>query len=284
MSIYYHVKEHLVIDNTTGNNMAAKLAENIRHRLSVLAEFMSQERAGINGLRLTADGVQLVSDEENQTELPALLEAMQQAQQMDLQMDYWYYRHGSDGENDPGPFALVEELEKDENEAPLPLDGVFYSAYAECDSYSELGKLYAFGCKDGKRCAGVVEERKMSIEELPDDAEWHTREGDEGLDCQPEELNFDRARVDALCKEFQRFEADISLTSTEDEFAFFVNSITFHSKQDIMDYLRLSDELNEQTQAIGFDDQLSDYSGADARVLRYDRDKNGEYAFYLTSV
>lgn len=280
MSIYYQVKEHLVIGNTTGCDAAARLAENICHRLSALCEAMQSERAGIHTLRLDADGKTLAfSDGENTAAASALLESMRPVRPMEVMADYWYY---SDGANDLGPFELVKALEASEKETPL--DDLFYSAYAECDSDSDLGRLYAFGRKDGKRYFGPVEERRVSIDELPDDAVWHTREGSEGLDCQPEELDFDRAKAVALCKEFQRFEANILLTGTEDEFAFFVNSITFRGKQDIMDYLRLSDELNELTQAVGFDDRLSDHSGADARVLRYEKGKSGEYAFYLTSV
>lgn len=280
MSIYYNVKEHLVITKKADSQVAEEMNRTIRQRLSELAAVVLVGNAEFDKLNLNADGFDF-SVKENMQELHVLLEAMRQAQQLELSMEYWYR---TDAADDPGPFWLIEVLEGFVGEEPACMDGVFYSVYAESDDSNEPRGLYAFGMKNGQRYVGKVPERKVSLSEVPDDAEWHSVGTATMLTCYAEESDFDRAAAEDICRQLSRMSEYDQLTNTEEEFSFFLNNYCAKNSQDLLDFLRLSRELSMLTGGVGTEEWLVDRSGADARLLRLMDDAWGGGVFFLTSV
>lgn len=282
MSIYYQVKEHLVITKKADGAVAEEMNRTIRQRLSELAAVVLVGNADFYKLELNADGFAFAfSGKENMRELHVLLEAMRQAQQLELSAEYWYR---TDAADDPGPFWLIDVLEELVGDEPERMDGAFYSVYAESDDSNEPRGLYAFGMKNGQRYAGKVSERKVNLSEVPDDAEWHSVGTATMLTCEAEESDFDRAAAEDICRQLSRMSEHDQLTNTEEEFSFFLNNYCAKNSQDLLDFLRLSRELSMLTGGVGTEEWLVDWSGADARLLRLMDDAWGGGVFYLTSV
>ena len=290
MSVYYDIKEHLVIEDTEKHSMELG---NIHYRLSMMAAWTLQHRGCFGKLTIIADGEKFsFSDDILNTRYQEALDALYKATSAEIICDYGCSVRAM--EADPTPFELMKYLDEEIKEYPGYLDGLFYCVYnnADCEG---AGMVCAYGKKNGVLYTGAVP--FAEVDKIPD-GDWYAPQTAIACEVEAEEGR-DMAAIADVCRQLCRFSQETFTKDDEDVLSRLVesygitsgqldvskNSIAFYTN-----FLRIKndDELKEVMQLVarlidltdgecGLIGELVDISGPDARVLHFDVEANGEY-------
>lgn len=277
MSIYYTVKEHLVIEDTEKHSDIVDLTVN---HLSLMGASLLMDCGNFSELTAIADGAEYVFSGSTVTEnYHKLITAIRDASHIEIiaSFGYWYYAFSVD----PGPFAMVDRLQELAKNDPEQLTGMFYSMYNNADCDATAGTLIGFGEKNGQIYTGCMD--LISVDCIPD-GDWHTpltalcfdSDDLEGKDCS--------AIVD-VCTKLCAFSSKDELSYDDHSISFYLNNLQINSDAQLKAFMALTAELIDLTDGecslIG---ELVDTHSPDARILHFDVEYNGSYTLKMAAL
>ena len=178
MSIYYDIKEHLIIKSTEEHE---EMQDVLINHLIRLGAAMLDDCAHILKLQVVADGENREFSGETLTQdFHEIIRAVKTASSIDAILDYGYYQYGGFVINNNSiktveyadMFDIKEQIEKGVAELGNEhLNGLFYSMYNKADCSETAGVVVAYGEKNGNLYTGNIESN--FITDLPDGV-WYS--------------------------------------------------------------------------------------------------------------
>lgn len=281
MSVYYNVKEHLVVKNTHENG-ADILVGQMKRQLSLLGALMLTGDATIFSIELIVEHTKFrFSGKEVSPELHALLCAMDHGNSMELVADYCFRWSASLDYLNVGPFAVCSCVENLLDEDPEQAENIFYSMYNEADCASGAGVLVAYGKKDGNAYHGQIE---FIPSVLPEDGIWENHDTTIVFDADLTD-DMDIAAIEQIGRTFAERFPDVRFDGDKSGMNLYVDNLTLHSKSEfeaLIDlYSKLIRATNGMCSMIG---EFVDLSGKDAVVLQLEIEMDGSYSLMVASV
>ena len=277
MSVYYDIKEHLVIEDTKKHWYELDL---ISWSLALMGAWLLNNRGKIHSLRAVADGAEYTFSGDKMTEAyHDILNAINQAKTLDITWDYGF--SASAPFVNPGPFDMMEHLSDTYEESPDFLEGLFYSAYNHADCGVGAGIVVAYGMKDGVMHSGELP--YVSAAGIPD-GNWYAREATVVFDLE-DATGMDVAKIEEICREMTRFSTDDTLDVRDGGVCFFLNNLSVKTDAELKQFMQLYAQLMVLTNnECGLMGELVDLSGPDARILRFDVNADGTYTLEMAAV
>lgn len=274
MSMIYDVKEHLVVKNAhEGTN---DIPISVMHfQLSLLGALMLTDNAAITSLELTVDGEKhQFSGKEVTPALHTLLRTMDQGNNVDIAVQYWYRWSSNWDYLNVGPLAVVTCVEQLLKEEPELAENIFYSMYNEADCDTG-GTMVAYGKKDGKVYQGSV---AFVPAALPENGVWENHETTIVFDDDLTD-DMDIAAIEQIGHAFVRkFPDSASFIRDKDGVCLTVNDLTLRSKAEFETMIDLYSGLIRATNdKCGMIGEFVDLSGKDAALLTLDIQADGSY-------
>lgn len=269
MSMYYTIKEHIVVNNISREfyTELGGAIDNMRFQFAKLGALMLLDLACIDSMKLNADGKDYSFSGKSVTaDFQKILEAIDTATNFDLEIEYGFWWYGGYDSWDVGPFNTAACFEAVVTEAPDDAKNFYYSMYNQCDgSGSGAGVLCAYGTLNGKHLNGVID---PVITKSLKDGMWVAADTSVVFDDDLTE-KMDVNSIAKCVEEFRQLGADVDYTP--DTSAFYVNSITLSSQQDIAKFIEICLELIKATNGrCSFIADFVDFSSKDARILSID--------------
>lgn len=298
MSVYYDIKEHLVIEDTEKHSLELG---NIHYRLSLMAAWTLQHRGCIGNLTIIADGenFSFAGDILN-AQYQKALDALYKARSAEIICDYGCSVRVT--ETDPTPFELMTHLDEETKEDPDYLDGLFYCVYNNADCGNGAGILCAYGKKNGVLYTGTVP--FAEVDKIPD-GNWYAPQTAIACEVDAEEGR-DLAAIAEVCRQLCRFSQETftkddedvqgrlaenySITSgqldvSEESVAFYTNYLRISNDDELKEVMRLFAKLINLTDGeCGLIGELVDIAGSDVKILHFDVGANGEHTIQIASV
>lgn len=291
MSVYYDIKEHLIIEDTEKYSVEL---DNIHYRLSLMAAWTLQHRGNVVALTLIADGKTFsFGNDILNSKFQEALDALDQASSVEIISDISFSSRAQ--ETDPSPFGLMEYLDEEIKEDPGYLDGLFYCVYNNADCGNGAGTVCAYGKRNGLLYTGVVP--FAEVDKIPD-GDWYAPQTTIACEVDAEEGR-DLAAIADVCRQLCRFSPETltkgdedacdrlkedygiasgQLDISEDSVFFYTNYLRIRNDNELKEVMQLVAKLIDLTDGecslIG---ELVDISGPDAKILHFDVDANGEY-------
>lgn len=297
MSVYYNIKEHLIIEDTEKHLVEL---DNIHYRLSLMAAWTLQHRGDVIDLTLIADGKIYSFDSDIlNSKFQEALDALNQSRSVEIISNISF--SSSAQETDPSPFGLMKYLDEEIKENQDYLDGLFYCVYnnADCEG---AGMVYAYGKKNGVLYTGDVP--FAEVDKIPD-GDWYAPQTAIACEVEAEEGR-DMAAIADVCRQLCRFSQETfteddkdvlrrlaenygiasgQLDISEDSVAFYTNYLRISNDDELKEVMRLFAKLINLTDGeCGLIGELVDISGPDARILHFDVAANGEYTLQIAAV
>lgn len=279
MSVYYEVYEHLILEETECHGYELDMTLS---RLSLLGAWILNGHGQVGKLRVIADGTEHNFSGRMMTQdYHEALIAASKAKSVEIMWNYGY-SHGV-LDVDPGPLSMMKYLDDLLKEEPQALDGLFYSAYHNADCDTSVGKVVAYGKKDGILYAGELP--YVKVDSIPN-GDWYTPLT--AVVCEPDDTEgMDLAAMDTLCRELGKFsEADSLIFLPETgEFSFFLNNLRIRNDAELKEFMQLYAKLIDLTEGVcGLIGELADISQPDVKILRFDVEANGTYTLEMATV
>ena len=147
MSIYYDVKEHIIIKNTAEQDYSLSVYS---HRLARIGALMLEDCAKFIKLVVITDGKKREFSGNTMTKkFHDIMRAISNADSVEIIADYGYYRYGLSAIC-PEVLDFADYLDSTIKEFGVEgLDGLFYSIYNNADCSDDAGAIVAYGKKNG---------------------------------------------------------------------------------------------------------------------------------------
>lgn len=297
MSVYYNIKEHLVIEDTEKHSA---VLDNIRYRLSLMAAWTLQHRGNVYDLTLIADGKTFsFKSDILSPKFQEALDALNQASAVEIISNIGF--ESSAMETDPSPFGLMEYLNEEIKEDPDYLNGLFYCVYNNAD-FGDAGRVSAYGKKNGILYTGAVP--FAEVDKIPD-GDWYAPQTAIACEVDAKEGR-DLAAIADVCRQLCRFSQEAFTTEDEDaqgrlaenygittgqlavseeSVALYTNYLRVSSDEELKEVMQLVAKLIDLTDGeCGLIGELVDLSGPDARILHFDVEANGECTIQIAAV
>ena len=267
MSVYYDVREHVVLKNKAVEELGFAVAENVAQ----IGYRMLLDRAAISKLELTVDGKEYTFEGREVTQdLHEMTRAIADASEIDMVIDY-------DGVN--FDFTFMNAVEEILEEMPELASDIIYSVYNKADCSSGAGCLSAFGATDVVVCSGSIDSESI-VGHL--DGEWISEDTAVVFDDDVTE-DMDVEAIKKCAHDFADIGADVDFD--EKKLILFVNCITLRSADDIKRFIDIYNALDRATCGkCSYILEFVDKTQADARILELDFDVQGKSIIKVTSV
>ncbi len=287
MSIYYDIKEHIIISDTEKHDETHDVF--INHIVN-LGTAMLNDNATVIRLQVVTDNVKREFAGETLTgDFHEIVRAVKGASSVDAVLDYGYYEYGglaiTDGsikwEAAPDMFDIREHLEerisKGGNEY---LNGLFYSLHNRADCSETAGEVVAYGEKNGHLYTGAIESKAISA--LPDGV-WYSPTTAVIYDEENVE-NIDEVAV--ICQEMTKFSSSDELTVNGNGISFYLNNLELKNDTELVEFAGLCHKLLKATngECYGADElNLADLSSDDGRIVNIKIDADNGYEISIQS-
>lgn len=275
MSVYYEVKEHLVVKDIPQSVICNRstAVKAMIDQLALLGALMLQDEAKVYESKLIADEkiIEFRGTCPNET-YKEMLSAMENAKNLELVIEYEYiFRAGNEISHEAGPVHGGWMKDMDEEEA----EGIFYSMWTLADCDDGAGIAFAYGEHNGKFYNGELEFENVEV--FPE-GRWYA---DSELYVYGENLS------DEVLAEAEKIYRELSVLSLDkyDEKAISGNEIEFNldnvhleSREDFekltSGYKKLAKLIINNSDCGGSLGEYRDMFGADVRLMRIEYDKN----------
>ena len=278
MSVYYNVKEHLVIGDIENHFETANIALS---QLCLLGTWMLQDQACFDKLTVIADGEEFHFTGNTMTEdYHKAIRGLRSGASVEIISSY-HYSHSAYS-MDPGPFPMVEHLQEIAQNEPGELKGMFYSVYHNADCDSSAGALIAFGEKNGRVYTGEVPFETVSG--IPD-GDWYTPLTAVCYDTDDTEDKDIPAIMD-VCRQLCNFScADELNCSDNGSISFYLNNFQIETDAQLKSFMHLYAKLISLTDGecclIG---ELADISSPDVKMLHFDVEADGTFTLEMAAI
>ena len=285
MSIYYDVKEHLVvrdrtnevIDNSEDSRNVA--VENLQFRMAVIGSLMLLDDAKIWEFKLTADERKYsFYGNVPSIELKEAIAAMQDAKSIDLVLEYGFWRRGfSDLSEMAEPFSLIEAFH---DYSEQEMEGLFYTMWNKTDSAEGEGILSAYGVKNGKYYSGQVDFSEASTL----DGTW-SADTDACITLEGQPEAWIREKVLSIVETLKEISTVYEDTDESSYWEFVLNDVYLKNPDDIRKLLQAYREL-KSLPGVGCSliGEYVDLTGDDVRRMNIEYSKDGEPLVYIAEV
>lgn len=276
MSVSYVIREHLMIEDTKEQLGVARM---MNYHLSLLGAWLLQDRVNVYRFTVLADGEEYDYSSVDMTNYQKVMAAFAKATKAEVLLHYEY--NYSFPEVDPGPFDLNDYLKELAEIGPENLEGIFYSMYYNEDCSDGEGFVRVYGQKNGVMYTGTLP--FVPVSEIPA-GQWYTEETSVGCDIGTKD-GYDLQSIERVCRALAVYDDDYTLDITEDEFSFYLNTLTFESDAQFKHFVGLCGQLKallgEECFILG---AVTEISGPDLKMLHFTVDEAGKYTMELASV
>ena len=226
MSVYYDVREHMVIsDPDEGCDYAGIL----RGHLALVGALMLCGEVRYCDIELVADQKTYQFHETKVTQdLHDIMDALDETQKIDLRI-CWGYRWTA--WNSIADLASVKtmcsQLHTIDEEGKIS-ESVFYGCYVEADCDDGIGSMQAYGVWNGKRYHGDLEFHP--VENLPEEGTWRTPQTAVIWDVDWPE-GADRKRITEIAQELSTLSEMDNISIDEKSISLYINNVMLHGKK-----------------------------------------------------
>ena len=239
MSIYYDIKEHLIIKNTEEHNFSMGVYS---HRLVRIGALVLEDCARFHKLLVITDGkTSEFSGDTITEEFHNIIRKINSAVSVEIFADYGYFKYGMSATAPDAldmAYHLSEQFKEDGAES---LNGLFYSIYGNADCDNNAGAIIAYGEKDGHLYTGNVENR--IIETLPDGV-WYSPQTAVVYD----EDNVENIEeIASICEAMTKFGTYDELDSYETGISFYLNNLELRNNDELNEFIDLCKKLTKAT-------------------------------------
>ena len=275
MSVYYDIREHIIIKDT---NEHMELADMFIYRIACLGRSLLLDSGKIIQLTVVTDGEKSeFSGDTLNEKFHSIIRAMSSAGSFEVIADYGYYHYTTDVQGadvlDIADF-LDERIAEDGEDY---LDGMFYSMYNNADCSSDAGAVVAYGKKNGAVYKGTIE--KKTINSLPDGV-WYSPQ----TAVVYEEESENAEEIEAICREMTKFSSYDVLEAENNEVMFYLNNLELHNNDELVEFIGLCNKLLKATDGEAIADiNLADLKGDDGRIAEVTYNDDGTYEIALYS-
>ncbi|MBQ2963547.1 MAG: hypothetical protein IJE14_02705 [Clostridia bacterium] len=280
MSIYYNVKEHFIVSDTTEQDYSVGVYS---HRLVRIGALVLEDNASFNKLVVIADGKRSEFSGDTITKkFHSIIRKISNADSLEIIADYNYFKYGMSAIA-PDVLDMVTHLDECIKEFGTDcLDGLFYSIYHKADCSESAGIVLAYGEKNGKLYTGEVE--KKAADTLPDGV-WYSPQTAVIFDPVEDGLK-NIEEIEPICREMTKFSSYDELTVNEDGISFYLNNLELKNNDELIEFTDLCRKLLKATNGEAFAQELglTDLISDDGRIATVKIDINGGHELQLESV
>ena len=280
MSIYYDVKEHIIIKNTAEQDDSLSVYS---HRLARIGALMLEDNARFKKLVAITDGKKREFSGNTMTKkFHDIMRAIGRADSVEIFADYGYHRYGLSAIC-PKVLDFADYLDSTIKEFGVEgLDGLFYSLYNNADCSDDAGAVVAYGEKNGTLYTEMVEEKNIDI--LPDGV-WYSPQT--AVIYDPIENGLDNIEeIEPICREMTKFSCYDELEVNEDGISFYLNNLELHNNDEFVEFIGLCRKLLRATDGKAWAEELdlADLGGDDGKIVKIKINDDGTHEIVLCSV
>lgn len=285
MSVYYEIKEHLVVRNRTEEvlndleDVRNLAVGNLQSRMAVLGALMLCDEARVFDLTLTADKqTYTFSGDAPSPALKEAMIAMEGAKNLEAVFHYEFVWKSSWELYDMAkPFSMLDVIK---DPSGKEMEDVFYSLWNKADGCEGEGAVTAYGAKDGKYYTGS--EMFVEATTLPE-GNWYA----DTDACVSYEGQMEAETVEKVLSIVERLKdlADINEYTDNDYREFMLNDVRLNGANDVKKLCEAYRELKAlpkvECNLIG---EYADTTGADVQRMNIEFDENGELKITVVRV
>ena len=287
MSIYYDIKEHIIIKNTEEHEHIQDVFTN--HLVLIGMEIL-HDNIRIHKFQVVTDGEKREFSGETITkDFHEIIRAVKTASSIDAVLDYGYYQYGGfvvcnnsikvDEHSDM--FDIKEHIENSVAEYGNEyLDGLFYSMYNKADCSETVGAVVAYGEKNGKLYTGNIESETITT--LPDGV-WYSPTTAIVYDEEDIENINDIA---SICQKMTKFSSYDELEVKGNSISFYLNNLEIKNNDELLEFAQLCGQLLKATNGECFSADelgLTDLANDDGRIVNINIKEDGTYEIRIQS-
>lgn len=275
MSVYYDIREHIIIKDT---NEHMELADMFIYRIACLGRSLLLDSGKIIQLTVVTDGKKREFSGKTVTaKFHNIIRAMRSAENFEVIADYGYYHYTTDVQG-ADVLDIVNFLdERIAEDGEDYLDGMFYSMYNNADCSSDAGAVVAYGKKNGAVYKGTIE--KKTVASLPDGV-WYSPQ----TAVVYEEESENAEEIEAICREMTKFSSYDVLEAENNEVMFYLNNLELHNNDELVEFIGLCNKLLKATDGEAIADiNLADLKGDDCSIAEVAYNDDGTYEIALYS-
>ena len=275
MSVYYDIREHIIINSTAEQEESLAVYS---HRLARIGALMLEDCAKFRKLVVITDGEKSeFSGDTLNEKFHSIIRAMRSAESLEIIADYGYYHYTTDIQG-PDVFDIADFLdERIAEDGEDYLDGMFYSMYNNADCSSDAGAVVAYGKKNGAVYKGTIE--KKTVNSLPDGV-WYSPQ----TAVVYEEESENAEEIEAICREMTKFSSYDVLEVDGNAVEFFLNNLELHNNDELVEFIGLCNKLIKATDGEATADiNLADLKSDDGRIAEVAYNDDGTYEIALYS-
>ena len=279
MSIYYDVKEHIIIKNTAEQDYSLSVYS---HRLARIGALMLEDCAKFIKLVVITDGKKREFSGNTMTKkFHDIMRAISNADSVEIIADYGYYRYGLSAIC-PEVLDFADYLDSTIKEFGVEgLDGLFYSIYNNADCSDDAGAIVAYGKKNGTLYTGAVEGK--TVDALPDGV-WYSPQTAVVYDPMEDGLK-NIEEIEPICREMTKFSSYDELEIDEDGILFYLNNLELHNNNELNEFVGLCRKLLKATDGEAYASELglTDLDSDDGRIITIKINDDGTQEIVLYS-
>ena len=287
MSIYYDIKEHIIIKSTEEHEHIQDVFTN--HLVLIGMEIL-HDNIRIHKFQVVTDGEKREFSGETITkDFHEIIRAVKTSSSIDAILDYDHYHYTGfticnnkfKAKEYADMFDIKEYIENGVDEyGNKYLDGLFYSIYSKADCSEDSGAIIAYGEKNGHLYTGDIESK--IITDLPDGV-WHSLTTTVMYDAEDIE-NIDE--IESICEQMMKFSSYIDLTTDENSISFGLYETTLNSKVEFIEFVELCQKFLKATngESSGADNlHLVNFASDDVRILNVKITEDGTHEISIQS-
>lgn len=286
MSIYYDIKEHLIIKNTEEH---AETADIFTNHLVRLGSSILDDNARVHKLQIITDGEKREFSGETLTEdFHNIVREVKGASSIEAILDYGYYEYGGFTFCDNSikivkssdMFDISEHLNEHIKEEDTEcLKGLFYSIYNNADCGDDAGVVVAYGEKNGKLYTGNIENKIIEI--LPDGV-WHSPQTAVVYD---EDNVKNIEEVALICEAMTKFSSNDELRIDGNSISFYLNNLELKNDKELNEFIDLCIRIMNVTNGECWADThgFTDLNSDDGRIVYVKINEDGSHEISIQS-
>ena len=275
MSIYYEVKEHLIIRDTAEHDFSMSVYS---HRLARFGGLMLEDNAKFIKLVAITDGEKREFSGDTMTkEFHDIMRAINSAESVEIIADYGYYRYGLSAIC-PDILDFADYLDREIKESGTEfLDGLFYALYNNADCSDDAGAVIAYGEKNGTVYTGMIEEKP--VDSFPE-GDWIAPQSIALCVEEPEKIK----ELESVLADAEKFSDCQEFDNTFGEVEIYLDNICLHNNDELVEFLGLYREIlrvidKEETDPL----ELADFGSDNGRIVSVKINADGTHEILLRS-
>ena len=280
MSIYYDIKEHIIIKNTADQEESLSVYS---HRLARIGGLMLEDCAEFRKLIVISDGKKREFSGNSITKkFHDIMRAINRADSVEIIADYSYHRYGLSAIC-PEALDYTDYLDGVIKECGVEgLNGLFYSIYNNADCSDDAGAIVAYGEKNGTLYIGAVEGK--TVDALPEGV-WYSPQTAVIYDPMEDGL-MNIEEIEPICREMTKFSSYDELEVDEDGILFYLNNLELKNNSELTEFIGLCKKLLKATdgEACASELGLTDLKSDDGRIVTVKINDDGTQEIVLYSV